>query len=104
MSTIIKEKSLKPFYLVHANCLSDLTAREVASDISNELNCVVVGDAVDEFSYKNMNKAFQTIMKNDCSFYSLGKGRYYQEDGELVLDVGPFVAALEFATSYLRRR
>ena len=29
--------------------------------------------------------------------YSLGKGKYYREDGELTLDVGPFTAALEFA-------
>lgn len=30
--------------------------------------------------------------------YCLGKGKYYREDGELTLDVGPFAAALEFAT------
>ncbi len=30
--------------------------------------------------------------------FSLGKGKYYREDGELTLDVGPFAAALEFAT------
>ena len=27
-----------------------------------------------------------------CQLFSLGKGKYYQEDGELTLDVGPFTA------------
>lgn len=34
----------------------------------------------------------------DAKFYSLGKGKFYREDGELTLDVGPFTAALEFAS------
>ena len=38
------------------------------------------------------------INNADCQLYSLGKGKYYREYGELTLDVGPFAAALEFAT------
>ena len=49
-----------------------------------------LGDAVDGFSYKNLNKAFQLIMKTDCPLYSLGLGKFYREDNELTLDVGPF--------------
>ena len=49
-----------------------------------------LGDAVDGFSYKNLNKAFQLIMKTGCPFYSLGLGKFYREDNELTLDVGPF--------------
>ena len=62
---------------------------------SSTPDCVVLGDAVDNFSYANLNKAFQTIIKagtNKCQLFSLGKGRFYQEDGELTLDVGPFTA------------
>ena len=36
-------------------------------------------------------------MKTGGDLYSLGKGKFYREDGELTLDVGPFTAALEFA-------
>ncbi len=45
-----------------------------------------------------MNKAFRVVKKTNCDIYSLGKGKFYQEDGELTLDVGPFTAALEYAT------
>ena len=64
---------------------------------SSTPDCVVLGDAVDNFSYANLNKAFQTIIKagtNKCQLFSLGKGRFYQEDGELTLDVGPFTAGI----------
>ena len=38
------------------------------------------------------------LIKTGGDLYSLGKGKFYREDGELTLDVGPFTAALEFAT------
>lgn len=98
MASIIKEQRLKPFFLVHPNCMSDLTADDPSAAGGQDFNAVVIGDAVDGFSYRNLNKAFQLIMKTGCPLYSLGRGKYYQEDGELTLDVGPFVAALEFAT------
>jgi phospholysine phosphohistidine inorganic pyrophosphate phosphatase len=37
-------------------------------------------------------------MSTQGDLYCLGKGKFYREDGELTLDVGPFAAALEFAT------
>jgi phospholysine phosphohistidine inorganic pyrophosphate phosphatase len=37
-------------------------------------------------------------MNNGAGLFSLGKGKFYREDGELTLDVGPFAAALEFAS------
>jgi phospholysine phosphohistidine inorganic pyrophosphate phosphatase len=36
-------------------------------------------------------------MKSNGPLYTLGKGKFYREDNELTLDVGPFAAALEFA-------
>ena len=36
-------------------------------------------------------------MKTNGELFSLGKGKFYREDGDLTLDVGPFAAALEFA-------
>ena len=37
-------------------------------------------------------------MSSQGDLYCLGKGKFYREDGDLTLDVGPFAAALEFAT------
>ena len=38
------------------------------------------------------------ISEPSMQLFSLGKGKYYKEDSALNLDVGPFTAALEFAS------
>jgi len=43
-------------------------------------------------------QAFKILMNTQGDLYCLGKGKFYREDGEQTLDVGPFAAALEFAT------
>ncbi|TRY63027.1 hypothetical protein TCAL_05569 [Tigriopus californicus] len=93
MSSIALEKNLRPFLLVHENVLPDLAAIPIAENYDS----VVIGDAVDEFSYQNLNKAFRVLMASGGPLYTLGKGRFYREDGELTLDVGAFAAALAFA-------
>jgi len=101
MASIIKSEKLNPYYLVHPNCMEDLLGGSNAEDLQEEVDydSVILGDAVDGFNYKNLNQAFQIIMKKSCPFYSLGLGKYYREDGDLTLDVGPFAKAIEFATS-----
>lgn len=38
-------------------------------------NCVVVGDAQDRYSYANLNKAFQILVKNrNAKLITLGNG------------------------------
>jgi len=88
----IKKNNLRPHLLVHPNVLPDF--QDLNKD---DPNCVVLGDAVDLFNYENINTVFRMIKEKNCEFISLGKGKYYREDGALTLDVGPFTAGLEFA-------
>ncbi|MXQ80279.1 hypothetical protein E5288_WYG006216 [Bos mutus] len=79
---ILKQRGLRPHLLI---------------DTSNP-NCVVIADAGEGFSYQNMNKAFQVLMElENPVLFSLGKGRYYKETSGLMLDVGPYMKALEYA-------
>ena len=94
MTSLSLSKDLHPYLLVHPNCLSDLSP----VNSTPPYDSVVLGDAVEGFSYANINEAFRVLMKTGGDLYTLGKGKYYKEDGELTLDVGPFAAALEFAT------
>ncbi|XP_034519292.1 phospholysine phosphohistidine inorganic pyrophosphate phosphatase isoform X2 [Ailuropoda melanoleuca] len=72
-SLILKERSLRPHLLV-------------------------CDDAGEDFSYQNMNKAFQVLMELEKPvLISLGKGRYYKETSGLMLDVGAYMKALEYA-------
>ncbi|XP_077933132.1 phospholysine phosphohistidine inorganic pyrophosphate phosphatase isoform X2 [Halichoerus grypus] len=72
-SLILKERGLRPHLLIH-------------------------DDAGEGFSYQNMNKAFRVLMDLEKPvLISLGKGRYYKETSGLMLDVGAYMKALEYA-------
>ncbi|XP_041368139.1 phospholysine phosphohistidine inorganic pyrophosphate phosphatase-like [Gigantopelta aegis] len=93
MCHILKQRNLRPHLLVHPDALPDFSA----CDRSNP-NCVVIGDAADEFSYKNVNDVFRLLVSLDKPvLFSLGKGKYYKENNKLCLDVGPYMKALEYA-------
>ncbi|KAK1333371.1 hypothetical protein QTO34_005754 [Cnephaeus nilssonii] len=88
-----QERGLRPHLLVHDEVRSEFDQ----IDTSNP-NCVVIGDAGEHFSYRNMNRAFQVLMGlPDPVLLSLGKGRYYKETSGLMLDVGGYMKALEYA-------
>ncbi|XP_066880497.1 phospholysine phosphohistidine inorganic pyrophosphate phosphatase isoform X2 [Kogia breviceps] len=90
---ILKERGLRPHLLIHDGVRSEFDQ----IDTSNP-NCVVIGDAGEGFSYQNMNKAFQVLMElENPVLFSLGKGRFYKETSGLMLDVGPYTKALEYA-------
>ncbi len=59
---------------------------------------VIVGDAAQEFSYENMNRAYR-LLQNGAPLIALANNRIFKdEDGQLSLDAGCFVKALEYAT------
>ncbi|XP_040847893.1 phospholysine phosphohistidine inorganic pyrophosphate phosphatase isoform X1 [Ochotona curzoniae] len=90
---ILKERGLRPHLLVHDEIRSEFDQ----IDTSNP-NCVVMADAGDGFTYENMNQAFRVLMELERPvLISLGKGRYYKETSGLMLDVGAYMKALEYA-------
>ncbi|XP_056651339.1 phospholysine phosphohistidine inorganic pyrophosphate phosphatase [Monodelphis domestica] len=90
---ILKERGLRPHLLVHDDVRSEFSEM----DTSNP-NCVVIADAGDGFSYQNLNEAFRVLISLDNPvLISLGNGRYYKEASGLMLDVGPYTKALEYA-------
>lgn len=90
---VLQKRNLRPHLLVHPTAALDFEGIDTLNP-----NCVVLGDATAEFTYHNLNKAFQALMSMEKPIlFSLGMGRFYKEEEELVLDVGPFAKALEFA-------
>lgn len=60
---------------------------------------VVVGDAQQNFSYKNLNTAFR-VLTNGAELLAVAKNRYFKDnDNELSMDAGCFVQALEYASA-----
>jgi len=94
MMILIREQNLRPHLLVHPDVLADFG---LASTV--DPNCVVIGDCAQHFTFDKLNEAFQVLVKSSSTpLFSLGKGKFYREDKDLQLDVGPFAAALEFAS------
>jgi HAD superfamily hydrolase (TIGR01458 family) len=58
---------------------------------------VVVGDLRNDFTFDALNDAFLSI-RNGATLVALQKNRFWRTAKGLSLDVGPFVAALEYAT------
>ena len=58
---------------------------------------MVIGDARDAFTYASLNRAFRLI-HDGAEFLALARNRNFLDgDQKLSLDVGGFVAALEYA-------
>ncbi|ACO03393.1 MAG TPA: TIGR01458 family HAD-type hydrolase [Persephonella sp.] len=89
----IKEKGGGAYLL-----LTDLAKKDFEDIPSEPVNYVVIGDARENFSYENMNKAFRYIM-DGAQIIAAAKNKYFMDrDGKLSLDCGAFVVGLEFAT------
>jgi HAD superfamily hydrolase (TIGR01458 family) len=60
-------------------------------------DAVIVGDLGSAWTYGLLQHAF-TALQDGAELVACSRDRYYRRDGRLVLDAGPFVAALEYAT------
>ena len=90
----------KGYRRVHA--LVPEAAREDLSDFDLDApdpQAVVVGDLDDRWDFAILNTAFHHLM-HGAELVALSRDRYWQkpDGGGLVLDCGPFVAALEYAS------
>src|SRR5215218_10481363 len=80
--------------LVRDDVKEDFDELEEASE---GVEAVVVGDLGEAFGYAVLNRAFGHVM-DGAELIALQKNRYWLRPEGLALDVGPFVAALEYAT------
>lgn len=64
---------------------------------ASRADAVVLGDLGAAWTYDLLQRAF-TALQDGAELIACSRDRYYRRDGRLVLDAGPFVAALEYAT------
>ncbi|OQV21375.1 Phospholysine phosphohistidine inorganic pyrophosphate phosphatase [Hypsibius exemplaris] len=90
---LLRERGLRPFFLV-----KDEVLEEFEGINSTNANCVVMGDAQENFSYENVNRAFSVLINSPTPILiSMGCGRYYKETDGLKIDVGAYCKGLEYA-------
>lgn len=64
---------------------------------AEEATGVVIGDAAEDFTYENLNRAFRALLRG-AHFVAMHRNRYWQTPAGLALDAGAFVRALEYAS------
>jgi HAD superfamily hydrolase (TIGR01458 family) len=65
-------------------------------ETADEADAVIIGDLGSAFGYDVLNHAFRQVV-GGAELIALQKNRYWMRADGLSLDVGPFVAAIEYA-------
>lgn len=88
---LVRERGLKPLYLVHPDLAAEMGP---SADVPD---AVVLGDMGHHLDYAQLNAAFRLLMAGS-TFIAMAKNRYFMEADGLSLDMGAFVAGLEFSS------
>jgi HAD superfamily hydrolase (TIGR01458 family) len=67
-------------------------------ETADRADAVIIGDLGSAFGYNVLNHAFRQVM-DGAELIALQKNRFWMRADGLSLDVGPFVAAIEFASA-----
>lgn len=91
----LRKKRKPSCYLI----LEEDTKKEFAEFFQNEENpdVIVIGHYSNRWDYDLLNKLFNMII-NGAELLALHKGRFWQTEKGLTLDIGAFVAGLEYVT------
>ncbi|RHX91334.1 TIGR01458 family HAD-type hydrolase [Leptospira yasudae] len=84
----------KTFFVMNEGARNDL---EGIPHETKHPEAVLIGDIGKEWSYAVLNDLFQKV-KHGARLIALHKGKYWQTEEGLQLDIGAFVAGLEYAT------
>lgn len=87
----VRSRWQAPHYLVHPDIAAEVGPSSPEPDV------VVLGDAGPYFSFERMNAAFRLVM-GGLPLVAMARNRYFKESDGLTLDMGAYVAALEYAT------
>lgn len=89
--TLVRRRGLKPLWLVHPAIAEEM------GDSAPDPDVVVLGDMGPHFSYPLLNRAFRLLM-DGIPLMAMARNRYFMEPDGLSLDMGAFVAGLEYST------
>ena len=88
--TLVRARGLRPHWLVHPNIAEEMGASD------SDPNVVVLGDMGDYFTYAGLNHAFRMLLRG-VPLLAMARNRYFMETDGMSLDMGAFVAGLEYS-------
>ena len=97
INAFLKDKKIKNIFLI-ANEKINSDFKEFNIN-SNNPDAVIMGDIYKDFNWDKLNNAFELLLKKECLLIALHKNKYCKRNNKIALDLGPFVNALEYASS-----
>jgi HAD superfamily hydrolase (TIGR01458 family) len=94
---LLRANHWRPYCLLHKNIEAEFSEFDQQAP-----NAVVIGDAEDGFCYQSLDLAFR-LCQAGAPLIGIGRNRYFKLDGNLHLDAGPFICAIEYAASVSAR-
>lgn len=91
---LLRTGKTRCYLLARPSLAEDLPGIEESRSAAD---AVVLGDLGDGLRFDHLNRAFRMIL-DGAELVALARNRYWKANDGLVLDVGAFVAALEYAT------
>jgi len=88
---LVRQRNLHPHYLVHPDIAEEIGCSHAEPD------AVVLGDAGHHFNFESLNRVFRLLMQG-LPFIAMARNRYFMEIDGLTLDMGAFVAGLEYSS------
>ena len=88
---LVQQRNLHPHYLVHPDIADEIGCSHAEPD------AVVLGDAGHHFNFEALNRVFRLLMQG-LPFIVMARNRYFMEIDGLTLDMGAFVAGLEYSS------
>jgi HAD superfamily hydrolase (TIGR01458 family) len=98
---IRKTKKLRCLLIITGDVYKDFR-KEGIIRTEKKPDHVVIGDAGKDFTYEQMNKAFNCIL-DGADLIAMEKDRFWRSPGGLALCGGPYTAALEYSTGQKAR-
>lgn len=91
VKALVQKQNWRPYCLIHPNIQS-----EFADIDQSQPNAVFIADAEEGFCYPALDRAFQ-LCQAGAPLIGIGRNRYFKLGGQLHLDAGPFIRAIEYA-------
>jgi phospholysine phosphohistidine inorganic pyrophosphate phosphatase len=94
---LCRERGYERVALVVAHALrDDLHELDAVETRGSAVDAVIVGDLGRGFTWDTLNGAFRSLLRG-ADLIALQRNRYWRQPEGIVLDAGPFIAALEYA-------
>ena len=109
----IEEKEIFTPIIATKNYLRDNTVKKISLVTNIEIieefkeyeitqkdpEAIIMGDIYKNFNWEILDRIFKLVYINNAALIALHQNKYCMRDGQVSLDLGPFVRAIEYASN-----